>query len=345
MLDKAAAQIAASRTEDALATYQTLIESHPRTSQGRRAYLQKAMTLLECGRRDNAVQAYKDVISLYPTSEEASQASGLLREILAQQGRGTEFIAFMESVEGAPTVDRTSAASLTFGTASRLLTENSDTTSMASFLSRFPDAPEAEEGTAMLAQARYDAGDTPGALSLWQSLEPKASTPQMALRARLGILRSATELDEIALAGAVAQTILESPASGSAMAQATYARGRFLAQDSTTIDDAIDLWRSVADDTNDIYGCKSAFSAAEALFTRGDSDSALECATALSQSRSPHRYWVARAFILMADILAEGDNQQQAREYLLALKQNYPGDEVDISVMIDQRLEKYNTPR
>lgn len=47
----------------------------------------------------------------------------------------------------------------------------------------------------------------------------------------------------------------------------------------------------------------------------------------------------------MADILAEGDNQQQAREYLLALKQNYPGDEVDISVMIDQRLEKYNTPR
>ncbi len=345
LLDKAAAQIAASRTEDALATYQTLIESHPRTSQGRRAYLQKAMTLLECGRRDNAVQAYKDVISLYPTSEEASQASGLLREILAQQGRGTEYIAFMETVEGAPAVDRTSAASLTFGTASRLLTENSDTTSMASFLARFPDAPEAEEGTAMLAQARYDAGDTPGALSLWQSLEPKASTPQMALRARLGILRSATELDEIALAGAVAQTILESPASGSAMAQATYARGRFLAQDSTTIDDAIELWRSVADDTNDIYGCKSAFSAAEALFMRGDSDSALECATALSQSRSPHRYWVARAFILMADILAEGDNQQQAREYLLALKQNYPGDEVDISVMIDQRLEKYNTPR
>lgn len=343
LLEKASAQVAGGRKDDAIATYDALIDRFSGTAQGRQAYIQKAMTLLESGRREEAVDAYKRVVARFPSSAEAEQASGLLRAILADQNRGAEYVAFINSVEGMQAVDRTEAAALEFGTARHKLTASNDTTAMVAFLAQYPDAQEAEEGMALLAQADYDADRTEQALARWQSLEPRASSAAMAMRARMGIMRAARDLGDTALAGATAATILGSSAApGADLTEATYSRALYLASDSTRIPEAIELWQSVAGRTDELYGAKSAYAAAEALHEQGKQDQALEAARNLASSRSPHKYWIARAFILQADVLAAKNRKTEAREYLRALIENYPGSETDIRVMAQERLDALN---
>ena len=60
----------------------------------------------------------------------------------------------------------------------------------------------------------------------------------------------------------------------------------------------------------------------------------------LTSSGTPHAYWLARGFILLSDIYAQQGKNFEAREYLQALRSNYPGNESDIFDMIDTRLEK-----
>lgn len=340
LLEKASAQVAAGRKADAVESYNALIERFSGTAQGRQAYIQKAMTLLESGRREEAIDAYKLVVSRFPSSAEAEQASGLLRAILADQNRGAEYVAFINSIDGVQLIDRTEAAELEFGTARHKLMAQADTTAMVAFLNAYPDAAQAEEGLALLAQADYDADRTEEALARWQALEPRASTAAMVMRARMGIMRAARDLGDNALAGATAATILGSSAApGADLTEATFSRAQYLAADSVSMPEAIALWQSVAGRTDELYGAKSAYAAAEALYEQGQLDEALEAARALASSRSPHQYWIARAFILQADVLAAKGRNTEAREYLRALIENYPGSETDIRVMARERLD------
>ena len=49
---------------------------------------------------------------------------------------------------------------------------------------------------------------------------------------------------------------------------------------------------------------------------------------------------MARGFILLSDIYKAQGNKYEARQYLEALRDNYPGDETDIKMMIETRLSE-----
>ena len=61
------------------------------------------------------------------------------------------------------------------------------------------------------------------------------------------------------------------------------------------------------------------------------------------EAGTPHQYWLARGFILLADVYYKQGKTFEAVQYLKSLKENYPGSEADITEMIDTRLEKWNT--
>ena len=56
-------------------------------------------------------------------------------------------------------------------------------------------------------------------------------------------------------------------------------------------------------------------------------------------SGTSHSYWLARAFILLADVYLKTDRAIEAQEYLLSLKTNYT-ESAEINQMIDERLKK-----
>ena len=60
----------------------------------------------------------------------------------------------------------------------------------------------------------------------------------------------------------------------------------------------------------------------------------------LVDTGTPHQYWLARGFIALSDVYARRGDKFQDREYLLSLKENYPGTESDIFEMINVRLNE-----
>ena len=377
LLEKTEAYLRQNRQDDAIDVYRRLVAEYPGTSQGRQGYLQMALTLVNMGRRDEGVRAYKDVISLYPSSEEAARAATLLKHVYASDGKVDEYVEFISSVEDAPEIDNAEVEALKFESAETAYDNSGDISRFREFVAeypsgaytasaleilmddalaggrrdeaaqyaaaiveRFPDSAAAESALEVKADSEYRLGQGEEALATWRRLEEKASTPRRKETARMGIIRVARDLADDPLVLATTEAVLSSSAAGStARNEAVFSRALALANTGAP-DEARTLWRSVSTETDDVYGAKSAYYLAENLFGEGRNDDAMKVASALVESGTPHRYWLARGFILISDIYAAQGKDFEAREYLEALRENYPEKDSDIFLMIDSRLNK-----
>lgn len=377
LLETTQAQISMGRNADAVATYRRLIADYPSTSQGRRGYLEMAMTLLDMNRRDDAVEAYRSVISLYPSSEEAAQAATLLKNLYADEGRAADYIDFINSVDNAPKIDAAEAETLSYTSAVNAYRTNHSTAQAEAFVDKYPSSRHRAELLGILLEAAADKGDTaraqsladeiissypdsrvaedalavkadrlyrdgaiPEALALYQQLKDKASDQSTATKARLGVMRAARDMGDNKLAAAEADALLAGGGAGDySVAEAQFTKACALEADGK-VAEAIALWQAGATEPSELYGAKSAYRAAEALFESGKRKQALEAAKKFVKSGSKQRYWVARGFILLSDIYKAQGNKYEARQYIEALRDNYPGDETDIKMMIETRLSE-----
>jgi len=376
LLETTEGYIQLGQNDRAIDTYRILTSQYPATAQGRRGWLQMAMTLLNSGRKDEAVDAYRQVITLYPTSEEASQAADELKRLYAADGRLADYARFIESVDGAPALDPSEADQLSFDAAEKAFIVDGKTSLLDSYLIDFPDGAARAKALSYLAEAAFEANDFESAytyaaelsdrypdsslaqdalfikatveehqgkgnvaLRSWQQLAQRASSPAMLNSARMGMMRVARDLgmddDVIAAADAV---IASSTAGAEDKNEAIFSRGLALDRKGDTAE-ARRAWESIASQTADLYGIRSAFAAAQSLFDAGDLDEAEKRAELITAADSPHNYWKARAFILLADIYTKRGDDFKARQYLKAVRNNYPGTETDIFMMIDQRLK------
>ena len=377
LLETTQAQISLGRNADAVETYKKLIAEYPSTSQGRRGYLEMAMTLLDMDRRADALDAYRSVISLYPSSEEAAQAASLLKNLYADDGRAADYISFINSVDNAPKVDAAEAENLNYTSAVNAYRQTGDIAQIKAFINKYPDSKHqaelhgvlladavqkgndaealalaetiitnypdsrlAEQALDIKASNLYAQGAIPDALTLYQQLKDRASDQLMTTKARLGIMRAARDMGDNKLAAAEADALLDnstSQADDYSVAEALFTKACALEADGK-VDEAIELWQAGAANTSDIFGAKSAYRAAEALFESGKSKQALAAAQKFVKSGSKQKYWLARGFILLSDIYKAQGNKFEARQYLEALRDNYPGNETDIKMMIESRL-------
>ena len=53
---------------------------------------------------------------------------------------------------------------------------------------------------------------------------------------------------------------------------------------------------------------------------------------------TPHSYWLARSFVLLADVYMKNEKYIEAKQYLISLKQSYQAKD-NIAAMIDERLK------
>lgn len=357
--------------------YRTLIASYPGTVQGRRAYLFLASDLAGNGDIDGAIDTYQKLIAAAGTSDEALLADQAVKRLHAERGTLGEYSEFVAGVEGAPTLDASEAETLAWnaaehawlgGKGTALLekyiadyptgrytakainimlekseTEDNDdaTYSWASMLVKnFPDNAGVESALIDKADIEYERGRGLDALATWEMLEQKASTPENKNIARLGIMRVARDTGDAKRMGAMADALLASSAlGGDDKTEAAFSRALAYNLEGS-VDEAVEAWKKLAVNADDLYGAKSAVYAAEALNAGAKYAEAAKVSEAFVNSGTPHTYWLARGFITLADAYAGQGRDFEAREYVKALKENYPGNEADIMDMIEQRLNK-----
>ncbi|MBD5285620.1 MAG: tetratricopeptide repeat protein [Bacteroides sp.] len=377
LLEKAESYVALGRTGDAVSLYRELVKKYPTTSQGRNAYIQLAVTLQSQGKTGEAIDTYKKVISSYPTSEEARVASDDLKRILADAGRLNEYTSFIASVPNAPKFEISELDGLTFQAAEKAyLLDNSSVSRLKDYLDqypggrheaqalnylceasmasgneaealkyaamiveKYPDSDAAEDALAVKGAVEYNSGDGEQALATFRQLEKRASVSRNIVAARLGIMRVSRDLGKYSDVVKAADGLLASESlPSSSRSEVVYSRALALANTGHGADAAKE-WEGLAKNTDDLYGAKSAYYLGQYYLDGGQVKKARSVAEKLIDSNTPHSYWLARGYILLSDICKKQGDDFEAREYLKSLKENYPGTESDIFMMIDERLK------
>ena len=379
MLEEADAYVNMNNNKKAIAVYNELIEKYPNNAYARKGMLSKAITERNAKNEASAIEAYKDVIKKYPTSEEAVIALEDLKLIYAENGELPKLAKFISSVENAPKLDVSDMDRLTFEAAEKAyMADNNDIAKMNAYLKANPDgaysanakyyvakynygngkesaalelineieknnadASFMEDALAMKASILAGQGKNKEALSTYKKLVEKATNADSRLTAQLGVLRMSAELEDYkTVISSANQLVKDGGLTAEEEKEVTFCRANAYYKQGKTESASTDF-ETLSADVRNVYGAQSAYYLAEIQYKANKLKKAEDTLNKFIDAGTPHQYWLARGFILLADVYHKQGNTFEACEYLESLKNNYPGKEKDITKMIDERLSKW----
>lgn len=356
-----------------IATYNRLVELFPESVLTRNAMLQLGALYYNQRDMNSSISAYKKLIVQHPTSGEAKVAIEDLKSIYIELNQVDELSQFMQQ-QGID-YHRAELDSLTYMAAERKYMTAGDVSSLKNYTTQFPhgayratayyymgnvadveqkydEALEyylnslqvdphsnfAEEALARTGDILYDMEQYQRAATQYTLLEQKAASPELRLNAAVGALRCYVRLQQHREAIDVANRILTHSKVSPEVEQEVYYHRAQSYRAEGDVDNALADFTLLAQDTRTLYGAEAAYLIAQHYFDNNRMDKAENAANDFVQKGTQHAYWLARNFILLADIYAAKDDNYTARQYLLQLRDNYPGSNDDIATLIEKRL-------
>ena len=379
MLEKGNAQAQLGKNSDALNTYSTLLKNYPKSVEARKGLLQTALVNKSMDKEDAAIEAYKQVIRQYPTSDEAQAAAEDMKLIYADRGQLNEFGKFLNGIPNAPKIDVNEVERLTFEAAEKAAIDvRPSIDKMQQYLKNYPsgayvakakyyiaryhygkgnyndalaaideslqgggDASYAQDALAMRSDIFTRQGKLDEALQSYKELAEKATSDDNRTVAQLGAMRVAKQMGNWNEVRNIAGALLDRGGlTANEEKEVTLDRALSLAQVGNTRDAEVAL-RTLAKDPSSEYGAQAAYELAQMQYEMGDLKGAEQTVNAFIDKGTSHTYWLAKAFITLADVYHKQGNVSQAREYLQSLKTSYPGKEKEIFNAIETRLNKW----
>lgn len=378
LLPRAILELAQSKVQmgddsGAVAEYRSLVCRFPASVQAREGMLQMALALSNAGKRAEAKDVYKQVVTSYPRSEESAQAVEALKRMCAADGTVDELRSFLASAAGAPAFEASEADELTFEAAEQLFLSDGDASTLKRYIDEYPSGASRPQALAYLlesasdpdekyrygcmlagdypadsraplafaakAQAEMDMGKVNLALHTWQQLAQCAATPSLLAQAHLGIARCGVLTQSYDLVAASAPVAKEADAlTREERVEAAYLYGVSLAKLGRP-SEAAEQWTDAARHPALYHGMAAAVALASQALECDDLDGAEQLARAAADADTPHSYWVAKAFIVLSDVYKAKGDDFKALQYVKSLRDNYPGSEPDIISDINSRLK------
>lgn len=365
------------QTAKAAEAFRELNSSYSKTPQNRQGTLDMAIAYLKAGDSRAAEEAYRTVITTWPTSQEAALANEDMRRLAAAKGELPAYAAFLEGIPGAPRLDRDEMEQLAFDAAEQAIAADASATlGLERYVEQYPDGQHLAQALFDLADAEYEAGQlsrslqhidlllerradsrqVPGALMLRADiLEEQPGTPRHELAETYRQLeaRGGADFAPEAYAGIMRWT--DDPAERVAYARRVRQTGGIGAdqmdealwfealglRDAGDADGAAAIYETLAANPATEAGAKGAVALGEHWLQAGDTAKAEKVLTDFTDTGTPHQYWLARGFIALADTYEAQGKRYLAVEYLKSLEENYPGDELDIHDMMNRRLKAW----
>ena len=374
----ARAQLQQEDERGAIVTYEQLLSNYPHSTLARRASLERAMLYRNLGQNEQAIAAYRQTIEKYPATEEAYTALDALQALYVETGRVNEFVAYTKQLAKMNMNVTTQEDSLLYASAEMQYMQGAyqkATVSLSNYLTQYcaggrycttaryflADSyyrlgkttealaqykqlaeqsanPYQEEAALRVAEISYDKQDWNGALEAFYRINALASTRENTSIARLGILRCSIRLNRHQATIDIAEQILgDQPLSDELRKEALYGRAK--------ANVALGQWTKaqsdlsvLAQEVRTAQGAEAKYLLAQSYYEQELLDEAENEVMSFTQMNTQQQYWLARALILLSDInLRRGENFQ-ARQYLLALQQNYVLQGDDIQQIVSARL-------
>lgn len=344
-----------------------------------RSIVQLGLLYYNLGENEKAISQYKKVIENYKSTPEARDAMTGLRNTYVDLNEVDTYFSYVKTLDGYGDINLAQKDSLLYMSGENLfMTGKYDkaTEILKSYISEFPngsfrqnaqyylaeclrsagksddamklyEALSDEPGNQFLEQSLiaassmlYDKEDYPASLNYFEKLEKVSSNDANKLLALKGELKSASQAGDaqktIIAAGKInnSANIPEELAREATFlsAKASYSLNNF--------DDALRDFRKVATEVTSIEGAESKYRVAELLYKKDKPAEAEKVITEFIDQKSPHQFWMARVFLLLADISIKKGDSLQARATLQSLKDYYT---VDNDGILDEVKAKLNS--
>lgn len=376
--EKGRSYVQLERGAQAQETFRELLEKYPESVYAPAAGNQIALIYYQNDNIRAAIDTYKKVILNYPGSEQANVAMRDLKSLHVEENMVEDYVEFATQAKSSVVIDVTEHDSLAYTAAEQAYMRNETKTATEGFLKylqQFPNGaytlvahyhlgciysaqnmyeealshlqPVAavksctwcEDATSRIADMAYNRRDFNLALSSYKDLKTITMRSDTRLHAQTNLVRSAWALQDQDLVINEVGTFLDDAklAPETAIEMRYYRAKSYLAQKLTKTAQA-DL-TLLAKDTRNIYGAEAKYLLAQLYFDNRQLDKAEKEVLDYINVSTPHSYWLARSFILLADVYMSSDRNIEAKQYLLSLRQNYQAND-DIASMIETRLAR-----
>jgi TolA-binding protein len=363
------------RFNDAISGFQNIIDNYPRSQYLRKAIQNKGLCYYNTDRDQEALQIFKQLITEYPNTPEARDALMVAKNIFVSNADADgylEYVKVLPNVELSPTYQD----SITYESAFNAYKAgdcNKSSKLFGTYITRFPGGffilranfykaecdfslknydtalvcyeyvslqnrnEFSEKSIKQTAVLYYMKKKFEKALDNYASLERIASNRDNLSIALLGQIKSAAQLGNTEAAAAASIRYLNSTVSQKdGIIEARLNMARFYLS-RNQLDSAMTEYQFVAKETKNVWAAESKYQIAFIQYQRKDFKNSKKTIFDIADNLSTHEYWVAKSYLLLADVyVAEKDNFQ-AKATLQSILENYDGE--DIKAIASEKLK------
>jgi TolA-binding protein len=360
------------KADSAIKIYNKLISNFPSSSYVKKAILQLGIIDYNAEKNDSAILKYKKVILDYPGTPEAKSALNGIKNIYVEINDIDTYLKYTETLGDFANVTKAEQDSLMYYSAENTYISGDwkkakenfkkyiDKNTEGSFLlnahfykgecnlkdGSYTDALDdfnyviakprnnfTETALASAAKLNMDKQDYNAALSNFVVLDSIAEITENLYIARLGLTEAYYNLNMYSEAIDASKRLIGTQS-------ITYETERsaryYLAKSYLALNDPIkasEPLKKLAKDVKNKEGAEAKFLIAENLFKQKQLDKASKEIFNFVELNTPHQYWIARAYILLADIYHQKNDDFQAVKTLESIIDNYDNDSDEIKSM------------
>ena len=363
------------------ADFNLVINSYPKSPYVPRSIVQLGLLYFDTGENPAAVTQFKKVIENFKSTTEARDALTGLKNTYIEMNDVESYFAYVKTLDGYGDVNLAEKDSLLFGSGEKLyMTGNCGKASeiFRNYLSEFqngsfrinaqyyladcanlngnkdealkyyldviqvPNNAFLELSLIAASAILYANEDYQKSLAYYEELEKVSVSPEYKVIALKGQLRSAYQSGDaqktISAAGkiSVAVNIPEE-----LLRESTFMSGK-AHYSQNEYDEALKDFRKISTEVTSVEGAESKYRVAEILDRKGQTAEAEKVINEFIDQNTPHQFWMARMFLLLADIGIRKGDTLQSRATLQGLKDNYPVDSDGILDEVKAKLESLN---
>ncbi|RKD85178.1 tetratricopeptide repeat protein [Mangrovibacterium diazotrophicum] len=361
----------------AVSYYKNLLDEYPQSSYRPKALLQLGLISYNQSDYNQSMSYYKQITEKYPDSEESQAAMLGIKNNYIEQNNVDAYFAYAKRQGSNVQVTASEQDSLTYLAAERLVMSKDPKArqQLELYLQNYPQGSFSLNARFYLAEAKYadaeysaalkdyelvldrtdnifteaalgraaelqfNAANYDQALIHYQRLEVSSGNKWNLLKARTGIMRCQYELGNFKASVDAAQKVLASEnLSEVQKREADYKLAKSYLQTKQE-KEAFPLLESLAEDTQSPEGAEAKYLKAEILFNQGKTKRSENEIMDFISKNTPHQYWLAKGFILLADIYLANGDQFQAKHTLMSMIENYPEENDGIIELAKSKLQ------
>ena len=361
--------------EMALLYFNNFRNRYPQNTLVKTALLNMGLIYYNTDRNNEALEVFDELLTHYAGTDEARDALSTVKNIYVSQNRVDEYFSYVKRTTktNVSTVEQDSTLYMSAENQYMNGDCESSVKSFESYLSKFPEglfhlqahyyaadclfrngqneqalphfeavaaAPNnsyTERALHNAANIAYNLNNFTKALDLYGQLVEMAESDNNRLSGRVGYLRSWVHLAQGDSIVAAARRLLAEPKITDELRdEALVSMARSYYESPLTYRQADSIYALLSTSTNGDYSGEASYRQAEMRYLQADYDGAervIESITAAPVSD----YWLAKSFILWADIFHARGNNLQAKQTLQSIIDNYDGDD-----LVQLALQKRN---